>query len=296
MKFVQFHVPGQGKRLGKIDGDSVIDITCGDCATMLDLVNIAAEAEQSLDQAAACCEAGKTYAYAELDTAPSPDHPHLLIPIDSPEVWGCGVTYLRSASMRDEDSEQDIYSRVYNSTRPEIFFKATPSRCVGPNGDVGIRNDSALTATEPELAFLLGRKDQILGYTACNDVSAWDLERENPLYLPQSKTFGCCCALGPCIASTESVTDPYSLQITCKIVRDGEILYEGEVSSSQIKFKFEQLAEILSRNNPIPAGTVVSTGTGIMVPNEFAHRPCDRVEIEIEGIGRLVNGVAALEE
>lgn len=294
MKLVQFHVPGQGKRLGRIEGDSVVDISCPHCSTTLELVLQAAEKGSSLDDIAGKCPKGKVYRHEDLDKEPNPERPHLLVPIDAPEVWGCGVTYLRSAKMRDVDSAQDIYSRVYNSTRPEIFFKATPSRCVGPNGNVGIRNDSKLTATEPELAFVLGRKNQILGYTICNDVSAWDLERENPLYLPQSKTFACCCALGPCIATTAAIPDPYALKISCEIRRGGKLLYRGEVMSSQIKFRFEQLAEILGRNNPVPPGTVVSTGTGIMVPNEFAHQPGDRVDIEIQGIGKLSMGVAAL--
>ncbi|MDP6116553.1 MAG: fumarylacetoacetate hydrolase family protein [Planctomycetota bacterium] len=294
MRFVQFHVPDQGKRLGLIDGPTVTDITCGQCATVLDVVRLAAEGDCEMDEVVGECSRGAEFNYEELDIAPTGDKPHLLLPIDAPEVWGCGVTYLRSASMRDVDSEQDIYSKVYNSDRPEVFFKATPSRCVGPNGDFGMRQDSDLTATEPELAIVLGRPDQILGYSVCNDVSAWDIERENPLYLPQSKTFEGCCALGPCVATNSAVSDPTQLEIDCTISRGGESIYEGEANSSQIKFSLEQLVEFLTRNNPIPVGTVLSTGTGIMVPNEFAHQPGDLVEITIENIGTLRNGARHL--
>ncbi|MBI2193188.1 MAG: fumarylacetoacetate hydrolase family protein [Planctomycetes bacterium] len=294
MKIVQFHVPGEGQRVGIWEGETVTDITASDAGSTLTLVRRAAETHEPLDLILGRCARGKSYGFHDLNREPHAECPHLLLPVDAPEVWGCGVTYWRSASMRDEDSSQDIYSRVYRSQRPEIFFKATPSRCVGPNGDAGIRGDSKLTAAEPELAFLLGRRDQILGYTICDDVSAWDLERENPLYLPQSKTFAGCCVLGPCVATPSSVPDPAKLAITCRILRNGKTLYQGVTNSSQMKYRLETLAEFLSRHNPVSAGTVVSTGTGIMVPNDFALRPGDRIEIEIEGIGILAHGVRLL--
>lgn len=231
---------------------------------------------------------------SDLNTPPDLNVPHLLLPIDPPEVWGCGVTYKRSAEMRDDDSEQDIYSRVYHSNRPEIFFKGTKSRCAGPNDFIGIRSDSKLTATEPELAYILGADGEIVGYTICNDVSAWDIERENPLYLPPSKVFYGCCALGPMFVTPSEIDDPYNLNIKCTIIRSGELLYEGDVNTSQIKWKFEELTEFLCRDNPIPIGTVVSTGTGIIVPNELPLAPGDVVHIEVDELGVLSNPVKQL--
>jgi 2-dehydro-3-deoxy-D-arabinonate dehydratase len=196
--------------------------------------------------------------------------------------------------MRDDDSEQDIYSRVYHADRPEIFFKATPPRCVGPNGFIGIRSDSVLTAAEPEIAYVLDADGEILGYTLCNDVSAWDIERDNPLYLPQSKIYSGCCALGPMFLTTSEVDDPYNLQMKCTILRDEKEIYVGEVNTSQINWKFEQLTEFLMQDNPIPFGTVVSTGTGIIVPNDLPLAPNDIVQIEVEGFGTLSNPVKQL--
>ena len=196
--------------------------------------------------------------------------------------------------MRDDDSEQDIYSRVYYADRPEIFFKATPARCVGPNGFIGIRSDSSLTATEPELAYVLGSDGEIIGYTLCNDVSAWDIERDNPLYLPQSKVFYGCCALGPMFVTPSEVDDPYNLDMRCTVLREEEVIYEGGVNTSQINWKFEQLTEFLMRDNPIPFGTVVSTGTGIIVPNDLPLAAGDVVEIEVDGFGTLSNPVKQL--
>ena len=216
MKLIQFHLPNLGKRVGIVTRDEeVIDVTSEESSGVLEILELAAREQVSIGviladiqekvatpapmqlsppnaEDAAAESDGLTL--KKLDVAPAENVPHLLTPIDSPEVWGCGVTYKRSADMRDDDSEQDIYSRVYSADRPEIFFKATPSRCVGPNGFIGIRSDSILTATEPELAYVLGNDGEIIGYTLCNDVSAWDIERDNPLYLPQSKVFYGCCA------------------------------------------------------------------------------------------------------
>jgi len=216
------------------------------------------------------------------------------MPIDPPEAWGFGVTYKRSADMRDKDSDQDIYSRVYHAERPELFFKGTATRCIGPNGAIGIRSDSTFTAAEPELAYILGANGEILGYTICNDVSAWDIERENPLYLPQSKIFTGCCAIGPMFVTSSEVDDPYNLNIKCQIFRDNQSIYQGEVNTSQINWKFDTLTEFLRRDNPIPLGTVVSTGTGIITPEDMPLVDGDIVDIEIDSLGKLSNPVKQL--
>lgn len=311
MKLIQFNLPGQGKRVGIVTReDEVIDVTSEESPGVLEVLTLAYHENISLGVLLADIQervsAGSAMPFApnrgdegklkfrDLDNPPDPNKPHLLLPIDPPEVWGCGVTYKRSADMRDEDSEQDIYSRVYNADRPEIFFKATPPRCVGANDFVCIRSDSTLTATEPELAYILGADGEIAGYTICNDVSAWDIERENPLYLPQSKMFYGCCALGPLFATASEFDDPYNLNIKCVVLRDDSPIYEGEVNTENINWKFEELTEFLRRDNPVPLGTVVSTGTGIIVPNDLPLAHGDVVQIEVEGIGTLSNPVKQL--
>ena len=135
----------------------------------------------------------------------------LTMPLTPPEVWGAGVTYRRSAEFREEGS--GIYDKVYAADRPELFFKATASRCAGPGEPIGKRRDSTFTATEPELAIVVGGTGAILGFTVANDVSAWDIERENPLYLPQSKVYRGCFAFGPVIVTPDEIPDPYGLEI-----------------------------------------------------------------------------------
>ncbi len=309
MRLVQFFSPEKGPRLGSVQPDGrVFDISAGEPAytsfnALLEwaggeasrLETLARQAEARVPE-----EIDFIYDWDELDRPPSVMTSHLMIPLAPPEVWGFGVTYQRSAEVRDADvaanmdSSASIYDRVYHSQRPECFFKATAPRCVGPHRPIGIRSDSELTATEPELAYVLGTNKEIVGYTICNDVSAWDLERDNPLYLPQSKIFTGCCALGPAILTAAGGPDPYDLSISCRIIRAGETIFSEATNSGRIGRRFEELNEYLYRDNPIPPGTVVSTGTGIMVPNEYALRDGDIVEIEIEGIGVLSNPAAKL--
>src|SRR5947208_2631091 len=144
-----------------------------------------------------------------------------LAPIHPVEVWACGCTYETSASFRDAEhgTREGMYAYVYRNARPEIFFKGTARVCVGPGQPIGLRADSKFTAPEPELAVVLGSRGRILGYTLANDVSAWDIERENALYLPQSKMYTACCALGPLIVTPDELTNPYDLNMTCAITR-----------------------------------------------------------------------------
>jgi 2-dehydro-3-deoxy-D-arabinonate dehydratase len=214
-----------------------------------------------------------------------------LLPISPPEVWACGCTYEMSASFRDAEhgTREGMYAYVYRERRPEIFFKGTARVCVGPGQPIGIRVDSKFTAPEPELALVLGSHGKILGYTLANDVSAWDIERENALYLPQSKVYTACCALGPVIVTPEELTDPYNLEMTCSIVRNGRKRFEGATSTARLHRKFEILTEYLLRANQVPAGSVVCTGTGIIVTEDAALAAGDIVSIRVPQIGELSN-------
>src|SRR5258707_1886527 len=204
-----------------------------------------------------------------------------LIPVHPKEVWACGCTYESSASFRDAEhgTREGFYAYVYREPRPEIFFKGTARVCVGPGQPIGIRQDSRFTAPEPELAVLLGSRGVIVGYTLANDVSAWDIERENPLYLPQSKVYTGACALGPVIVTADELRDPYALQMSCTIQRGEKTIFSGEVSTSSLHRKIETLIEYLLRANPVPAGSGVLSGTGNIVTEETALAPRDIVTI-----------------
>jgi 2-dehydro-3-deoxy-D-arabinonate dehydratase len=212
------------------------------------------------------------------------------IPLTPPEVWGAGVTYRRSADFREEGS--GIYDRVYVDARPELFFKATASRCAGPGEPIGRRRDSTFTASEPELAVVIASSGAVLGYTLANDVSAWDIERENPLYLPQSKVYRGCFAFGPVIVTPDEIPDAGALELRCRIMRGDREVFSGAASTSQLKRTIPELIEWLRRSNDIPDGTILSTGTGIIQPMEIGLEEGDVVTIECAEIGALTNPVA----
>jgi 2-dehydro-3-deoxy-D-arabinonate dehydratase len=215
-------------------------------------------------------------------------------PIQNQEVWASGVTYLRSKVGRQEESKNaggsDFYARVYEAERPELFFKATPSRVVGPGGKVRIRRDSTWDVPEPELTLVITSKGNIIGYTIGNDMSSRSIEGENPLYLPQAKTYDGSAALGPCIYVTKDPLPPNTL-IQLDIDRNNKKVFEGSIAIDQIKRTFKELAGFLFRETSFPNGCFLMTGTGIVPGNDFTLQPGDKVTINIGPIGTLINTV-----
>jgi 2-dehydro-3-deoxy-D-arabinonate dehydratase len=293
MRIVQFHEPGQGSRVGVIQGDDVFDVT--EIAGGGSLALLLAARSGSVPDVEG---APRVASLGELDVAPDPRRRHLRMPLDPPEVWGAGVTYKKSAEFRDEDTStsKGIYDMVYSAPRPELFYKGRAVHCTGPNGAATIRSDSVFTAPEPELAIVLSAAGDILGYTMCDDVSAWDIERENPLYLPQSKIFFGCAVLGPTIVTPDDLPDPRALTLRCAIRRAGAVVFDETVGIDRLKRSFEELVVYLRRNNPIQEGAVLSTGTGIIVPAELALREGDVVEMECQPIGTLRHTMRRLPE
>jgi 2-dehydro-3-deoxy-D-arabinonate dehydratase len=216
-------------------------------------------------------------------------------PIDSQEVWAAGVTYFRSRTARMAESEVagggSFYDRVYNAERPELFFKALAYRVVAPGGAVRIRRDSKWNVPEPELALLVSPGGKIQGYTIGNDMSSRDIEGENPLYLPQAKSYDGSCALGPGILVTPQPLPP-STEIRMKILRGGESVFADATTLAAMKRQPEELVEYLFRETSFPNGCFLLTGTGIIPPDTFTLHAGDRIEIAIDGIGELRNPVA----
>ena len=217
----------------------------------------------------------------------------LYAPIDDQEVWGAGVTYERSKVARQEESEAggSFYDLVYRADRPELFFKATPSRVVGPNAAIRVRRDTTWCVPEPELALVLAPSLELVGFTIGNDVSARDIEGENPLYLPQAKVYDASCALGPAVTLAEAMPPIHKVTIRLEIDRDGQTIVSGATSLARMARKLEDLIDWLGRDNLFPTGVVLLTGTGIVPPDEFSLRPGDSVRIAIDGIGTLANSV-----
>lgn len=218
----------------------------------------------------------------------------ILAPVGKQELWACGVTYLRSKIGRQEESKDggggDFYARVYEADRPEVFFKSTPHRIVGYGGKVAIRKDSTWDVPEPELTLVVTSSGKIVGYTIGNDMSSRSIEGENPLYLPQAKTYDACAALGPCIYVTDKPLDK-NTNIHMIINRSNEKVFEGNVAISQMKRTPEELVSFVFKECSFPDGCLVMTGTGIVPPNDFTLRSGDEIRMSIDGIGELVNVV-----
>lgn len=216
-------------------------------------------------------------------------------PMQSQELWASGVTYMRSKQGRQEESDKaggaDFYARVYDAERPELFFKATRHRVVGNGGAVRIRKDSTWDVPEPELVLVLSASGKIIGYTIGNDMSSRSIEGENPLYLPQAKTYDGCAALGPCILVSEGPL-ARDTKIFLQIMRAGAVMFTGEIEINQIKRSFEELAGFLFRECSFPHGALLMTGTGIVPGNDFTLQSGDLIAITVEGIGTLTNSVA----
>ena len=219
----------------------------------------------------------------------------LLAPVAAQEVWAAGVTYQRSRDARmQESTQQDVYDNVYTAERPELFFKAPGWRCVGPDDEIAIRNDSDWDVPEPELTVVIDAFGAIAGYTIGNDVSSRSIEGANPLYLPQAKMFTASCALGPWIVLPDELQHPSNLDIALTIERQDTRFWAGETSTSQLNRSIDELVAYLFRALDFPAGAMLLTGAGIVPPEEFTLTPGDVVRIEIEGIGALTNRVRRL--
>jgi 2-dehydro-3-deoxy-D-arabinonate dehydratase len=217
----------------------------------------------------------------------------LLPPIDRQEVWAAGVTYRRSQAARKEESTVagSCYDHVYKAPRPELFFKASPHRVVGPQQAIRIRRDSQWTVPEPELTLVLNSHLQLVGFTIGNDVSARDIEGENPLYLPQAKVFDACCSLGPCITLPISMPPESDITIALCVRRDERVVFAEMTSAGEMQRSFDNLISWLGRENSFPDGVFLLTGTGIVPEADFSLRAGDVVEITISGVGTLTNHV-----
>ncbi|HEV7347992.1 fumarylacetoacetate hydrolase family protein [Telluribacter sp.] len=220
--------------------------------------------------------------------------PELLPPIGTQEVWASGVTYYRSREARMEESEKagggSFYDRVYDAERPELFFKSSAARVVGDYGTVRIRRDSTWNVPEPELTLYATSSGTLVGYTIGNDMSSRSIEGENPLYLPQAKTYDGSAALGPCLYVAQEPLSQDTL-IGLSIVRGGEEVFSGEVTLDQLKRKPTELLEFLFRETTFPQGAYLMTGTGIIPPSDFTLEKGDKIHIIIEPIGTLTNTV-----
>jgi len=278
--------PGTAHRLLAREGDTLYDLTSADDR----LDSFGALAAEAVTMGAGLDDAA-TEVLDDASTLPLEALDDASLPVVPGEVWAAGVTYKISEEARAEESTMpEMYMDVYDAERPEVFFKATPERTVGPGDAVGIRADSEWDVPEPELGVVL-HEGETVGYTLGNDMSSRDIEGQNPLYLPQAKVYDRCCSLGPSVASPATVGDPHDLEMAVRIERDGDTVFEDATSTGEMVRTCEELVSYLSRHNVLPETTVLLTGTSLVPPDEFSLAVGDVVTIDLEGVGTLENPV-----
>ena len=284
IRIVRFREPGTDARLGLVEPDAPTTVAELESDDLLAVLR------------GARAVSGRTTEALDAETLELPPPFQLLAPLVPPETWAAGVTYERSRDARVDESQaeaRDVYNLVYDAERPELFLKdAAGRRTVGPGAAIGVRSDAQWTVPEPELALVLDSEGELLGATIGNDVTARDVEAANPLYLPQAKLFAAACALGPAIVPPEDWSQPFEIKLRI-IGPAGDVVYEAQTSTARMRRTFEELAAWVVRENPVPAGSVLLTGTGLVPPDDVTLVPGQQVEIRIPGIGTLVNPVGA---
>jgi 2-dehydro-3-deoxy-D-arabinonate dehydratase len=290
---VRFFSPALGERVGVRLNDTVYDVCDRFDSVAAWLQSSAGRVDAAIaDLQAAAHASTDQFPFASLLNSPTPDHPHLLAPVDGQDIWAAGVTYARSREARQEEAIDggDVYARVYAAERPEIFFKARGGWAVGHLGEVGIRRDSNWNVPEPELTLVINPALEIVGFTAGNDMSSRDIEGANPLYLPQAKIYTAACALGPQIVLGELTAWP-QVVIRLRVEREGQTAVQGEISTERIHRRADDLVRWLGHSLAFPDGVLLMTGTGIVPGSDFTLRAGDAVHITIDGVGTLTNRV-----
>ena len=279
-----------GGRLVAHDGDRAYDLTDvhDDLRAVTDLLAAAKYTQSSIDDVAASLVSRAERIQGDVLGSDA------ILPLVPEEVWAAGVTYEISERAREEESVlPDVYRRVYDSPRPELFFKATPDRTVGPGEAIGVREDSDWNVPEPELGVVI-YEGSIVGFTIGNDVSSRAIEGTNPLYLPQAKVYDRCCSIGPCFASTSTIDDPHDLEMTMSIDRDGTRVFEAGTSTGEMVRTCDELVAYYRRSNSLPQLSVLLTGTSLVPPEDVSLQAGDTVEIWVESIGTLSNPVVTV--
>jgi 2-dehydro-3-deoxy-D-arabinonate dehydratase len=280
MKICRYLTANNQVRIGLAKGDN----------TLLDLSPAGIESITALLESGDAAQ--RLTGLGELPGTPLADVT-LLCPIEVQEIWAAGVTYLRSkdARMEESDFSATAYDRVYDATRPELFFKSLPEKVVACGEPVGIRTDAKWSVPEPELVLMMNSRGDVAGYAVGNDMSSRDIEGENLLYLPQAKVYHRSCAVGPWVRVRATESEAREWEITMQIERGGEMVFEGSVSVNQIKRSFGELSAAMFQSQVFPFGCALLTGTGIVPDDDFTLEEGDAVRIEISGIGCLENSV-----
>jgi len=296
MWFVRYYHPDHGVRSGVQRADVVADISAKFPTLTSWLTSSVDNVKEAINTLARAADfAQVTYPATFFENVPAPDNPHWLAPVDDQDVWAAGVTYERSREARQEEAGAggNVYQRVYDAKRPELFFKARGAWVVGHLGAIGIRSDTHWNVPEPELTLVMNPALEIVGLTVGNDMSSRDIEGANPLYLSQAKIYTASCALGRGIL-LDHIEDFPHITIRLTIQRQNMIIFSDETSTTNIRRTASELLSYLGHSLKFPQGVALMTGTGIVPPGEFTLQAGDIVRITIDKVGELINQVQVI--
>ncbi|AXI76787.1 fumarylacetoacetate hydrolase family protein [Peterkaempfera bronchialis] len=204
---------------------------------------------------------------------------------DGGDIWGAGLNY--RGHSEDLNTQQP-------ASGPGSYLR--PSSCLIGNGQqINLPSQSKRVTAEAELGLVIGSecknvsradwRSVVVGVTAVLDMTAEDVIRENPRYIPWAKGFDTFCSIGPQLVTLDEFDDAALQGIRVSTVRNGEVISSALVSA--MKYDLGYLVEYFTAGRTLVPGTVICTGT----PGAAVISPGDSIKAVVEGVGTLVHTV-----
>jgi len=218
---------------------------------------------------------------------------HLLAPLPRPgKIVGAAFNFTDALAERDMAAPKE-----------PVTFVRSGRTVIGPGEPILVPPDVGNVGYEGELAAVIGRRALrvsrddamrfVAGYTVHNDVSGSDLVKQDGGNFVRGKNLPASAPLGPALISADELPDPYGVGIRLDI--DGRLLQNG--STRTMLFDIADLIAYISHRMPLEPGDVIATGTPAGVAAMHTPpawlTPGTTVTVELEGLGRLVNPIAA---
>lgn len=202
-----------------------------------------------------------------------------------PDIWGAGLNY--RGHSEDLNSPQPV-------SGPGSYLR--PANCLIDNGGhIELPTQSKRVTAEAELGLIIGTKCKsvareswrsvVVGVTTVLDLTAEDVIRENPRYIPWAKGFDTFCSVGPILVTLDEFTDDALKSLHISTVRNGEPISSG--TPSEMKYDLGYLVEYFTAGRTLEPGTVICTGT----PGAAVIAAGDTVQAIVEQVGTLTHPV-----
>lgn len=202
------------------------------------------------------------------------------------DIWGAGLNYLRHS--KDLETPQP-------RSGPGSYLR--PTSCLVGNGQyIELPTQSSRVTAEAELGLVVGlecknvaRADWrgvIAGVTSVLDMTAEDVIREDPRYIPWAKGFDTFCSIGPVLVTLDEFDDDALNSLQISTIRNGEVV--ASATPSSMKYDLGYLVEYFTAGRTIRPGTIICTGT----PGAAVIKPGDVITGTVEQVGTLTHAVS----